>query len=77
VKEIIPALALMHHQHTISQVARAPLIALLIPAKREVENGVGSPAGMNPPPPKGGGFRLRLKAGSIGPRGRLAYTTVK
>ena len=35
------------------------------------------PSQVNPPPPKGGGFRLRLKAGSIGPRGRLAYTTVK
>jgi hypothetical protein len=26
---------------------------------------------VNPPPPKGGGFELRLKAGLVGPMGRL------
>jgi len=34
---------------------------------------LGMRASVNPPPPKGGGFGLRLKAGLIGPGGRLAY----
>jgi len=28
-------------------------------------------AAVNTPPPKGGGFELRLKAGLVGPMGRL------
>ena len=32
---------------------------------------------VNTPPPKGGGFRLRLEAGLIDPLGRLGQTTLK
>jgi hypothetical protein len=32
---------------------------------------------VNTPPPKGGGFGLRLEAGLIDPSGRFAQTTLK
>src|SRR6202166_922656 len=32
---------------------------------------------VNTPPPKGGGFRLRLEAGLIDPSGRFSQTTLK
>ena len=32
---------------------------------------------VNTPPPKGGGFRLRLEAGLIDPLGRFVQTTLK
>jgi hypothetical protein len=41
------------------------------------QRALGRMGAVNTPPPEGGGFRLRLEAGSIGPLGRLTYTTVK
>ena len=34
-------------------------------------------AKVNTPPPKGGGFKLRLEAGLIDPSGRFSQTTLK
>jgi hypothetical protein len=38
---------------------------------------LASPGDVNTPPPKGGGFGLRLEAGLIDPSGRFGQTTLK
>ena len=45
--------------------------ALMMQATDTMAITFGKADAVNTPPPKGGGFRLRLKAGLVGPMGRL------